>query len=74
VTLFTQQDRSRTSVRVRQAAWYQKAQPTFADALALVRRELWAQAAFRLSASEPDMVKVPRRFIERLTDTLCYAA
>jgi DDE superfamily endonuclease len=74
VTLFTQQDRSRTPVRVRQAAWYQKAQPTFADALALVRRELWAEAAFHLSASEPDMVKVPRRFIERLTDTLCYAA
>ena len=74
VTLFTQQDRSRTPVRIRQAAWYQKAQPTFADALALVRRELWAQAAFHLSASEPDRVKVPRRFVERLTDTLCYGA
>jgi hypothetical protein len=59
---------------VRQAAWYPKAQPTFVDALAWVRRELWAHAAFHLSASEPDMVKVPRRFLERLTDTLCYAA
>jgi hypothetical protein len=61
---------SRTPVRVRQAAWYQKAQPTFEEALALVCRELWAEAAFHLSASEPDMVKVPRRFVERLTDTL----
>jgi hypothetical protein len=74
VTLFTQQYVSRTPVRVRQAAWYRKAQPTFADALALVRRELWAQAAFRLSAREPDLVKVPRRLVERLTETLCYAA
>jgi hypothetical protein len=40
----------------------------------LVRRELWAEAAVHLSASEPDLVKVPRRFVERLTDTLCYAA
>ena len=74
VTLATHQGMSRARVRARQAAWYRKPQPTFADALASVRRELWAQAAFRLSASEPDMVKVPRTFIERLTETLCYAA
>ncbi len=61
-------------VRVRQAAWYPKAQPTFAEALALVRRELWVQGAFHLSVSEPEMVKVPRAFVERLTETLCYAA
>ena len=74
VTLFTHQYVSRAPVHIRQAAWYQKAQPTFADALALVRRELWAHGAFHLSVSEPDLVKVPRRFIERLTETLCYAA
>src|SRR5215211_4501639 len=60
VTLLAHQQLSRRPVRVRQAAWYHKAQPTFADALALVRRELWAPAAFRLCISEPDMVKVPR--------------
>jgi hypothetical protein len=74
VTLFAHQYVSRTPARIPQAAWYRKAQPTFADALALVRRELWAQAAFRLSATEPDMLKVPRTFVERLTETLCYAA
>ena len=74
VTLFTEQSVSETPVPVRQAAWYPKAQPTFADALALIRRELWAQAAFPLSVSEPDLLKVPRRFVERLTETLCYAA
>ena len=74
VTLFTQQYARWTPVRVRRVAWYPKPQPTFADALALVRRELWGQAAFRLSDTEPDMVQVPRRFVDRLTDTLCYAA
>jgi hypothetical protein len=74
VTLFTHESMSRQTIRVRQAAWYPKAQPTFADALALVRRELWAHGAFRLSGNEPDLVKVPRRFLERLTETLCYAA
>lgn len=28
---------------VRRTAWYAKSYPTFSDALALVRRELWAQ-------------------------------
>jgi DDE superfamily endonuclease len=59
---------------VRQAAWYRKDVPTFADALALVRRELWAHQAFCTSVDEPDAVKVPRRFVDRLTETLCYAA
>jgi hypothetical protein len=59
---------------VRQAAWYRKDVPTFADALALVRRELWAHQAFCASADAPDAVKVPRRFVDRPTETLCYAA
>ena len=58
----------------RQAAWYHKAHPTFADALALVRKALWAQDTFRGSVADTDTVKVPRVFMERLTDALCYAA
>ena len=60
---------------VRQTAWYDKRHPTFSDALALVRRQLWAQEeTFCGSALENDMVKVPREFVERLTDAVCYAA
>jgi hypothetical protein len=59
---------------LRQAGWYRKSHPTFSDALALVRRELWAERTFCRSESEADMVKVPRAFVERLTETLCYAA
>jgi hypothetical protein len=61
---------------VRRAACYDKEPPTFSDALALVRKELWAQqeATFCGSAKQTETVKVPRKFIERLTDAVCYAA
>jgi hypothetical protein len=60
----------------RQAAWYHKRHPTFADALALVRKELWAQEqqTFYGSPAEADTIKVPRDFMERLTEAVCYAA
>jgi hypothetical protein len=75
ITLFAHRHMSEGSGAVRRAAWYDKAHPTFSDALALVRKELWAQeAAFYGSAREADTVKVPREFVERLTDTVCYAA
>jgi hypothetical protein len=74
VTLVTDQYVSQRPVNVRQAAWYRRAQPTFADALALVRRELWTAATLPLSATAPDLVKVPRGVIERLPETLFYAA
>jgi hypothetical protein len=41
-----------------------KPRPTFSDALALVRQELWAHATFRGSLREPDTVKVPRSLVE----------
>ena len=60
---------------VRRAAWYDKRRPTFSDALALVRKELWArEATFCGSPAQSDLVKVPREFMERLTDAVCYAA
>jgi DDE superfamily endonuclease len=60
--------------QARQAAWYHKTHPTFADALALVRKELWVQETFRVSPADTETVKVPKVFVERLTDALCYAA
>ena len=74
VTLWAHPRLAPTADLVRQAAWYHKPRPTFSDALALVRRELWAHTAFCLSAADPDLVEVPRAFVERLTDALCYAA
>jgi hypothetical protein len=62
------------AVPVRRAAWYGKQSATFSDTIALVRRWLWSHQHFQMSATEADMIKVPRSLLERLTDTLCYAA
>ena len=74
VTLFAHQPMTRSIRDVRRTAWYRKTCPTFSDALALVRKELWASATFRRSSQNTETVKVPRAFVEHLTETLCYAA
>jgi hypothetical protein len=76
VTLFAhQQMRQAAGALRRRVAWYHKAHPTFADALGLVRKQLWAQEQiFYGSPADTETVKVPRAFVERLTDALCYAA
>jgi len=62
-------------VHARQSAWYAKTLPTFSDALALVRFQLWqCLPTFQTSQSEHDTIKVPRAFASILVDTLCYAA
>ena len=59
---------------VRTAAWYAKVRPTFSDALAVVRRELWSTCHFSLSRIKAEVVEIPRSLLERLTDAVCYAA
>lgn len=41
VTLIAHQHAQQHMLPIRQAAWYHKTQPTFSDALALVRRQIW---------------------------------
>ncbi len=77
ITLFADQYMTKKSANTvrRAACWYEKQRPTFSDALALVRKELWArEATFCGSPAESDTVKVPRALMERLTDAVCYAA
>ena len=61
-------------VAVRTAAWYEKTQPTFSDALALVRRSVWRSLHFSTSGATAEAVIIPRSLFERFTDALCYAA
>ena len=76
LTLFAHRQMTQAADVFRQAGWYHKAHPTFADALGLVRKELWAyeEQTFCGSPWEADPVKVPRAFVERLTEAVCYAA
>jgi hypothetical protein len=46
---------------------------SFSDALALVRRFLWANT-FSISPEATEIIKVPRPLFERLRDIAVYAA
>jgi hypothetical protein len=75
VALIAHRQRGQIPNAVQRVAWYDKRHPTFSDALALVRKELWAQEmSFCGSLWDTETVKVPRVFMERLTDAVCYAA
>jgi hypothetical protein len=63
VTLLAHRQMTQAAGAFRQAAWYHKSYPTFADALAVVRKELWAQETFYGSSVDTETVKVPRAFM-----------
>lgn len=74
VTMLAQELANEKKLATKTSAWYEKEVATFSDAIAAVRRYLWAFENFQTSKKEVEMIKIPRAFIERLTDTLCYAA
>ncbi|MBI2941904.1 MAG: hypothetical protein HYY04_15860 [Chloroflexi bacterium] len=74
VTLSAKEFLQQGRLPIRQAAWYAKPMPTFVDTLALVRQQLWPVAGFHLSPNRPDVVIIPRPLLERLTETLAFAA
>src|ERR671913_281567 len=74
VTLWANEPHRGAAILPRAAAWYAKRVATFSDALAAVRRAIWADAALRTSATDRDPAKVPRAVLDRLTDLACYAA
>jgi hypothetical protein len=57
----------------RQTAWYTKARPTFSDALAMVRFELWRQPAFQISKNNLHIAKLPNIIFKRFAQALCYS-
>jgi DDE superfamily endonuclease len=61
-------------ITVRRTAWYRKTRPPFADALAVVRRQLWDHLHFSMSHQETDMINMPRALFERFIDAVCYPA
>ena len=60
-------------LKIRSAIWYHKEAATFSDAIGCVRQQLWASRSFQTSEKEVEMIKIPRSFMETLTDTLCFA-
>ena len=58
----------------RSARWYQKAKLTFSDALAAVRRQLWADDTLSTSLAGTETIQIPRPVYERMATLACYAA
>jgi hypothetical protein len=54
-------------------AWYPKAQPTFTDVLAAVRRHCWGDFNYSTSAHDPDVLEIPRAELSRLAYAVCYS-
>jgi hypothetical protein len=74
VALLADRQNERAPLPVRPAAWYVKERPTFADAIAAVRRELWEYALFCTLSPKTDIRKLQQALLQRFGDTLCYAA
>jgi hypothetical protein len=73
VTLFAHHLLQGQQPATRQAAWYAKEVPTFADTLAFVRQHLWPAHIIWMSPNDNDVVQIPRALFDRLTDTLAFA-
>ena len=73
VTLLAHQQANGQPLLVRQAAWYVKVQPTFSDALASVRGQLWSYSLFYTYSVKTDRQELQQALMERFAQTLCYA-
>ena len=73
ITLMAHQSTRRGQLPIRQTAWYAKPLPTFSDALAVVRDQLWPHLFFHRSLPPGDTLKIPLSLWQPLAQTLCYA-
>ena len=73
VALFGQALHPTGEVPVRTSAWYPKAEATFADVLAAVRRHLWGGFSYSTSRCDPDLLEIPRCDLNRLAEAGCYS-
>jgi hypothetical protein len=74
ITMMAEELSKAGKLPVRSAIWYEKEAATFSDAIGCVRQQIWESQSFQTSENEYETIKIPRSFLETLTDTLCFAA
>jgi len=74
ITLFAHELSKSGKLKIRTAVWYPKAIPTFSDAIAAVRREIWAHQISFMSRPRRDRVEIPQHIWHRMQNALAYAA
>lgn len=72
ITLWAAEAKAAAVLHPRSAAWYVKHDPTFSDAIATVRRVLWAVPDFSISRINPENVEIPAALLQRLLEAVCY--
>jgi hypothetical protein len=74
ITMMAEELSRSGELKIRSAVWYEKEAATFSDAIGCVRQQIWEARSFQTSENEWEMIKIPRSFLETLTETLCFAA
>lgn len=74
VTIMANELSKTGKLKIRSAVWYEKEVATFSDAIGCVRQQIWEFQSFQTSETDYEVIKIPRSFLETLTDTLCFAA
>jgi hypothetical protein len=72
ITLLAHQSAQGKKLPIRQTAWYSKHTPTFSDALAIVRQQIWQTKHFSISSPQGDTRKIPLSEFQPWLDALCY--
>ena len=73
VALIGQALHQESPIPARTAAWYPKAEATFSDVLAAIRRECWGSLDIRTSRADPSWAEIPRVQLDRLLNAVCYS-
>jgi hypothetical protein len=74
IALWTHDLAKARKLKPRTAAWYPKSVLTFSDAIAAVRREIWAHQISAMSRPHRDTIEIPRRIWHRMQNALAHAA
>jgi len=74
ITMVGEELSKQRKLKMREAIWYRKEAATFSDAIGCVRQYLWEARSFQTSPKEDEMIKIPRSFLECLTETLCFVS
>ncbi len=74
VTLWANDISAGAAITPRAAPWYRKDEPTFSDAIAAVRLQLWREMTFPVSAHHAEIAKPPDPILNRLIQAVCFPA
>jgi hypothetical protein len=73
VTLWANDLSTTQRLKPRGAAWYQKTIPTFSDAMAEVRCQIWHHQISCISRQDRETMEIPRAIWNRMANALAYA-